>query len=146
MESIVFHARKSQDEKTPIFTIRFGAEKSFDNGETLFCVVSKPHPGLEAYCKKTGNQITTDRLSCLGSEFKNGRREVISLPVGEKELRDFLPRGTTKSLSFYADRARRFFKLDNPKVVIRGTRLTWEPKEYGAQASKTPVILVTRLS
>jgi len=145
MKSIVFHARKSQEEKTPMFTVRFGAEKDFEGGETLFCVVSKPHPGLEAYCKKTGNQITTDRLTCLGSEFKTGRREVITIPQEEKELREFLPRGTTRTLNFYADRAKKFFKLENPKVVIRGTRLTWEPRKFGAQASKTPVILVTRL-
>jgi len=144
--SIVFHARKSQEENTPIFTVRFSAEKDFEKGETLFCVVSKPHPGLESYCKKAGNKLTTDRLYCLKNEFKTGHRQIINIMNGEKEIQKFLPHGTTKILNYYAERAKRFFKLENPKMVIRGTKINWQEKDYGALAVKTPVILITQLN
>ncbi len=144
MESIVFHARKSAKDKTPVFTVRFGMEKELGAEGTLLCVISKPHPYLETYCKKTGNSITEARLNCLNQEFAAGTRETI-ITSDLKHIKNFLPRGVTKVLGFYANRARKFFQLEDPKIVIRGTKLLWERKDIGIQAHKTPVILMTKL-
>lgn len=144
MNSIVFHARKSKEDKTPLFTVRFAAEQQFGaNASTLLCTVSKPHPFLETYSKKTGNKMTQDRMEKLEKEV--GTVPTISTS-SKTELAKYLPRGVVKMIPFYADRARRFFKLENPRLVVRGTKVSWiKTDDYRNMAEKRTILVSTQL-
>ena len=138
MESIVFHAKKYKDSQDPYFTVRFGMEKAFGEDNQMYCVISKPHPYLESYCKKTGYAITDARLSTLVDELESKHICPIS---SIKDLAKFLPHGTANTLSYYVEKAKRYFKVDNPEIIIRGTKVVWTRSEKGSKANKETILL-----
>jgi len=143
MDTIVFHARKSKEDKTPKFTIRFGHEKQLgEESSNLLCGVSKPHPRLEAYSKKTGNELTEKRLIKMAEDLETSKTVAIK---NKKELARILPNGTASIVHFYADRARRYFQIENPKLIIRGHEIEWVRTDFGARADKKAVIAVTTI-
>lgn len=148
MTSILFHARKNEKDRTPVFTIRFGLDEK--NPSILFCAISKPHIELEPYCRKTGNRITDARLEYLGIEYQDAieeRHNAKKITVIEDiaSAKEYLPRGVTKALSFYVQKAKRFFKIEKPiRLVIRGTEVHWvNENDYRVRAQRNTVILIT---
>ena len=137
MESIVFHAKRKVSDIVPKFTVRFAKQEN-----ELYCVVSKPYPDLESYSKKKGNVLTLNRMNCLKEKDIN---EVV-IVKNKRELSNFLPNGIASILHFYADRAARYFKLNNPILVIRGTKIAWTNKDsYRSLAVKKSVLVKTSL-
>ena len=60
---IVFHAKRSRDNRNPSHTLCFEHKDG-----ALLCTYSKPHPGLEPYCKATGTRVVKSRMRYLSEE------------------------------------------------------------------------------
>lgn len=142
MNSIVFHAKKKHEDLVPAFTVRFG---TVDSNETMYCTISKPHPNVESYSRKTGNALTEARLAHLEATLDKGSYLPI-LVKNKKELSKYLPNGTASVLHFYADRAKRYFRLENPKLIVRGQNIIWTQTVSGSRADKQTVLVETTLT
>lgn len=117
---ITFHAKPSREAKHPSHTLCF--DKKDGN---LLCTFARPHPGLEAYCKTTGNQVSQQRMHQLYEELENQEGSVVV--ASRKELSRVAPSCVRKTLSYYVDQARRYYKTEdeNPLVVFRGVFADW---------------------
>ena len=143
MDTIVFHARKSKEDRTPKFTIRFGHEKQLgEESSDLLCVVSKPHPRLEAYSKRIGNDLTERRLIQLAGKLEGSK---IIQVKNKHELSKLIPNGTVNLIHFYANRARRYFQIENPRLIIRGYEINWVRTESGSKAEKKAIVAITTI-
>jgi len=141
---ITFHARRDKNDPHPTHTLAFAPQS--DN--VLLCTFSKPHPGLESYCKVTGNQIVEKRMNILLEEMDTDTTLALTTAAGVPKLTDakrFAPACVRKTLKYYTNCARKYFKMTdtNPVVIVRGQRPDWENWMENGRTSRVPVKAAT---
>lgn len=133
---INFHAKPSKDAKNPSHTLCFDHQ-----GEILLCTYSKPHPGLEAYCKTTGAQLTKLRMQSLQKELTdNDKASLMNIEGTNHNFSRNVPSCVRKTLKYYANCARKYFKVgENPLLILRGQYADWEAWMDNGRRTRVPV-------
>lgn len=136
-DTLVFHARPSKEEKNPSHTLCFHIKNNL-----LLCTYSKPHPGLEAYCKVTGRDLTERRMQTFIKEVESSSIAGL-IDNNLRNLSKYAPSCVRKTLKYYTNCAIRYFKLDkNPTLVLRGQFADWETYMAKGKTSRVPVTAI----
>lgn len=123
MDTVVFHAKRHKDDVNPNHTIAFQKQ---ENG-TLYCTYAKPHNGMDSYSKKFGRELVTRRMEDFHKKIEEKRikPKQDGLTTARK-IKRFVPNTVVSSMAYYADKARKVFKMDEDNaIVVRGQFADW---------------------
>lgn len=140
--TIVFHAKKSKDDKNPSHTLSFMTKDG-----VLLCVYSRPHPGLESYSKASGRFYTGKRMESMLLELGPEALNPIGVTDKAEIIKRVVPTPVRKTLRYYASCAKKYFKLqENPIVFIRGQFADWQDWMANGRNTRVPIksVIVTR--